>query len=133
MKLIVDANVLISALIKDSTARKVLLDPKHEMYTPEYIVQEIYAYVDVISKKNSLSRDENLRALEILLKYCKQVPPAFYLDKLKEAIEIMKKIDEKDAQYLALAMSFKNDGILSEDKHFEKQNVVKVWKIKDLI
>lgn len=45
----------------------------------------------------------------------------------------MKRIDEKDAQYLALAMSFRNDGLLSEDKHFEKQNVVKLWKIKDLI
>ena len=133
MKLVVDANVLISALIKNSGARKVLLNPANELYVPEYIVQEIYAYIDVISKKNGLSREENLRALEILLKYCKQVPPAFYLDKLGEAVKIMKRIDEKDAQYLALAMSFQNDGILSEDRHFEKQNVAKMWKIKDLI
>lgn len=82
MKLVVDANVLVSALIKDSAARKVLLNPANEFYVPEYIIQETYAYVDVISKKNGLSRDENLRVLEILLKYCKQVPPVFYLDKL---------------------------------------------------
>lgn len=132
MKLIVDANILIAALIKNSAARNVLLDPMHEFYVPDYGVQEIYAYLDIISRKSGLSREQILRVLDTLLKYCRQIPTAFYADKLKEAIAIMKKIDEKDAPYLALSLSFPNDGILSEDKHFEKQTVVKTWKIKDL-
>ncbi len=51
----------------------------------------------------------------------------------KEAIRIMKPIDPEDAVFIALALSTQNEGIWSEDKHFEKQDTVRIWKTKDLI
>jgi predicted nucleic acid-binding protein len=56
-----------------------------------------------------------------------------YLQMLPKAVEIMEYIDVNDSPYLALAMSFKNDGIWTEDTDFEKQTTIKVWKTKDLL
>ena len=50
-----------------------------------------------------------------------------------EAMKIMSKIDEKDAQFIAVALSIKNDGIWSNDKHFEKQEKIQVFKTIDII
>jgi predicted nucleic acid-binding protein len=52
--------------------------------------------------------------------------------KFKDAYCIMKAIDIKDTPFLAAALATKSD-IWSDDKHFEKQNKVKVWKTKDIV
>lgn len=133
MKLVVDANILISGLLKDSTVRHIIVSSGHDLYAPRFCVQEILANVDLICKKNKLSRQANLKVLSTLLKYIYEVPAEFYKEKLDEAYKIMKKIDAKDTPYLALALSFDCDGIWTEDKHFEKQNKIKVWKTRELI
>ncbi|MDE1824944.1 MAG: hypothetical protein KGH77_01135 [Candidatus Micrarchaeota archaeon] len=53
--------------------------------------------------------------------------------KINEAIQIMQEIDLSDTPFIALALSIKNDGIWSEDKHFARQKEIKVWKTKDLL
>jgi predicted nucleic acid-binding protein len=53
--------------------------------------------------------------------------------KIKEAIQIMKDIDIKDAPILAAALAVPNDGIWSHDKHFEKQNKIRIFLDQDLI
>ena len=50
-----------------------------------------------------------------------------------QANEIMKDIDPDDAPFLALALSFDNDGIWTNDKDFERQSVVRVWKTHELL
>ena len=52
---------------------------------------------------------------------------------MDEAKEIIGKIDEKDIQFVALALSIKNDGIWSNDKHFEKQNKIQIFKTANII
>jgi len=42
--------------------------------------------------------------------------------------KIMENIDPDDAVFLALSFCSPNDGIWTEDAHFGKQDVVKVWK-----
>jgi len=42
-------------------------------------------------------------------------------------------IDQKDAPYIALALTIENDGIWTADKHFKKQNYIKVFTTEDLI
>ena len=44
----------------------------------------------------------------------------------------MRDIDEKDAPIIACALAISNEGIWTEDKHFEKQNRIKIWKTKEL-
>ncbi|MHA1489373.1 MAG: PIN domain-containing protein [Promethearchaeota archaeon] len=44
MKLIIDANIIISGLIKDSTNRKIILSPKFEYFSPEFLLKELNKY-----------------------------------------------------------------------------------------
>jgi predicted nucleic acid-binding protein len=59
-------------------------------------------------------------------------PKEEYADCYIQAIEIIKDIDPDDAPFLALAMKTKVDGIWSEDKGFQQQNVVKIYTTKEL-
>ena len=52
---------------------------------------------------------------------------------LQEAYDVMKEIDEDDTPFLALALSIENDGIWSNDTHFEEQSLIKVYKTKELL
>ena len=51
---------------------------------------------------------------------------------MNKAITIMKDIDVNDAPILACALSIPNDGIWTEDKDFERQQIVNIWKTKEL-
>ena len=51
MYLVVDANILIAALIRDSTTRKLLLSEKFELVAPEFLAGEIDKHIAEISKK----------------------------------------------------------------------------------
>ena len=51
--------------------------------------------------------------------------------KMKEGEELMDKIDKDDTPFIAAALATKSD-IWSDDRHFEKQNRIKIWKTKDL-
>ena len=42
-------------------------------------------------------------------------------------------VDQKDVPFVAAALTFKNEGIWSEDPHFDSvKDKIKVWKTKDL-
>ena len=45
----------------------------------------------------------------------------------------MDMIDPKDTPFIALALAVENDGVWSEDRRFEQQSRVKVWKTKELL
>lgn len=53
--------------------------------------------------------------------------------KMSEAKEIMKNIDINDAPILACALAIRNQGIWTEDKHFEKQDKIRMWKSIELL
>ena len=61
------------------------------------------------------------------------VPRDEFEDCLPEAGRVMKEIDENDTSFLALAMSFANDGIWSDDLDFQRQHLVPVWRTNDLL
>ena len=45
----------------------------------------------------------------------------------------MKDIDINDAPFLAIGIAVGADGIWTEDKHFHKQEVLKIYSTKELI
>jgi predicted nucleic acid-binding protein len=71
--------------------------------------------------------------LGILLASVQVVPAESILEWIGEAEKIMGKIDMDDVPFVALALSFLNDGIWTEDRHFLKQRRVKVWLTRDLL
>jgi len=133
VKLVVDTSVLIAALMRKSTVRKLFLNPLFEFYVPEYCIEEIEGHVDEISKRSGLSVESVYLLLGVLLASVQVVPADRIVKKYEEAEKIMGKIDRGDVPFVALALSFPNDGIWTEDKHFLKQDRVKVWRTKDLL
>jgi len=132
MKLVLDTNILIAALIRDSVTREILLLPQVEFLVSEFVFEEVELHRDEIQRKSGLPAD----AFDLLFEMMKQrlvLLPDNEIKHKQEAEAIMKPIDIKDALFIAIALSEENDGIWSEDKHFEQQQRVKVWKTKDLI
>jgi predicted nucleic acid-binding protein len=133
LKLVVDTKVLLGALISNSTTRSLLLSPNHDFYVPEFALQEVEKYLDLISSKSGLSLDEIKLLLDTIAINMKVVPIRKIVRSFAKAEAAMKKIDEKDVPFLALALSFKCDGIWSNDKHLKQQSLVRVWNTIELI
>ncbi len=133
MRLIVDTNIILSALLKEGLDRKIITSQNIEFYSLDYSLEEIEKYIDYIIKKSKLSKTEVETLLNLFMENIIIVSDEEIKAKIDEAMKIMKDIDIKDSPILACALAIPNDGIWSHDKHFEKQNRVKVWLSKDLL
>lgn len=132
MRLIIDTNILISALIKNSVTREILLFPSLEFLLPEYALEELEAHKSIISKKSGLSKEEIDIVLSILLDNIIIISASEIMHNLSKAKRIIGDIDPLDIPFVALALSVENDGIWSNDRHFENLKEIKVWKTADL-
>ena len=133
MKLIIDTNILISSLLKDSISRELLLNEFFEFYLPEIVLREVNKYLPYIIQKSKLSEEEIKKLLNTILENLNLVPIDEYKGKMNEGLEIIGNIDEKDTQFVALALAIENVGIWSNDKHLNKQEKIQVYKTKDII
>ena len=133
MRLIVDSNRIISALIKEGVSRKILSSKNLEFFTVGYIKEEIGKYKAVIIEKSAMSAKAIDTLFSLVMENMNVVPEEDVKLKMEEALNIMKGIDTKDAPFIAAALAMPNDGIWSHDRHFEMQNKIKVWLAKDLI
>lgn len=114
MRVIVDANVLINALITPKgKAADIILDPleRVEKYSCYYLYIEILKHKDKILKATKLNEPEFLEVLYAFLKKIKfyneiQIPQEIWL----EAERLTADIDFKDIAYIALALQF--DGLV---------------------
>ena len=104
------------------------------IYFPEYGLKEIEKYKSyIIAKRERNSQSLSLEYSErYIMKEIKVAPFDLYCQKIKDASEIMKDIDEKDAPILALALQL-CCLIWSNDKHFKKQKTAKVYTTADLL
>ncbi len=58
MDLVLDANVIISAIIRDSHVRHFLLLSGHSFYTPEFVFEEINDHMEKLKEKTGLSENK---------------------------------------------------------------------------
>ena len=133
MKIVIDTNIIISALLKDSTTRRIILDSKWNFYYPEISLQEIRRHKELILKKSGMKEEAYAKTLDKIFMHIKMVPGEQANLRLKEAIIQLQDIDPDDVIFLATALSIEGAVIWSEDIHFEKQNKVKVFKTKEII
>ena len=136
MKFVIDTNIIIAALVKDSFARKIILLGDAEFISPDFSIDEINKYKELILEKSGMTEKEFAILLSTLLERINIIPEFRYESYLEEANKLIGNIDLKDVPFIALALSMENDGIWSEDKHFQKQGTVKIWKteeIKDMV
>lgn len=133
MLLIVDTNRIIAALLRDSASRGILFSSELRFMSLTLVGKEIAKYASDLMERSGYNQ-ETFTAL--LGKICSRM--RFFDDReiqmfMAEAKGILDSIDPKDTPFIALALAVENDGIWSEDKHFEQQDRVNVWKTKDLL
>lgn len=133
MRIVVDTNILISSLIKDSITREILLLPYMDFYLPEFALEEVEAHKVKISKLSGLSSDEIDFFLDLLLENISIVPAQTIRPYLKEAEKIIGNIDPGDIPFVALALAVDNDGIWTNDKHFKKARKIKIWNTPEFL
>ncbi|MDO8427805.1 MAG: PIN domain-containing protein [Candidatus Diapherotrites archaeon] len=133
LKLVVDANVIVSALLKNGQTRELLLSGKFEkLAVPDFIQEELFKYLDEFSKRLDCEKKELQDTLAELFESAKIeiFQSEFYSDFSTKAKSLIS--DSKDTAYLALALKL-NYSIWSQDPDFKAQNEIKIYTTLDLI
>ncbi len=131
MKLIVDANVLFSALIKKGLTAELLISDKLQLFAPEFLFTEFAKYEELILRKTHRNEEEFNNFLEILKEQIYIVPKKDIIPFMDEADKISP--DPKDTIYLALAIALKSN-IWSNDKKLKQgQTKINVFSTEELL
>lgn len=131
--LIIDSNILVSAIIKEGITREVLTTKSNINFVfPEAGLEEIYLHKQEILNKAGINKKEFDILLLRLLKYIRLIPLNVIADFNYEANKIMQKIDKEDVIFIAAALSL-NCPIWSDDRHFQKQKEIKILTTKDIL
>ena len=133
MKIVVDANVAISALAKQSITKEVLLYPFIDYYSPDFLLEELAEHEEEIISKMKTDRLGYQKALGIITKKLKIVHRDSYIQYLADANKIIGEVDKDDVAYIAVALSIEADGVWSYDPHFKQQEAVRLFSTSELI
>jgi len=132
MNIVVDTNIFISALIKDSTTRNSIVNSKDNLLFPEFEFNEIEEHKEEILEKSQLSENEFNSLFSNLLKYVQIVKTKEIINYKKQAFDIIGKIDEDDVIFIATALAY-NASIWSDDTDFKKQDKIKILTTKEIV
>jgi len=131
MKLIVDANVLFAALIKEGLTAELLISDKLQLFAPEFLFTEFAKYKDLILRKTHRNEEEFNQLLEILKEQISIVPKKEITPFMDEAEKISP--DPKDTIYLACAIALRSN-IWSNDKKLKQdQTKITVFSTEELL
>jgi len=133
MNIIIDANVLFSALIKDSITRKIILEYDGFFLFPSYVFIELEKHKEELLEKSKMNDGEFNKLLQIILKKVLVVPNQTLLPYKEKAFEIVKDIDPDDVLFIACALAYPNSIIWSNDKELKKQDIIKVLNTEEII
>jgi predicted nucleic acid-binding protein len=137
MKIIVDSNIIFSALLNQySSISEMLFSKKFDFVMPKYAYIELFKFKEKITKYSHHSEEE---ILEVLYKLLKNInifdENMITTNTLKKAYQLVKDIDEKDIVFVALAIEL--DGVLwTGDKKLvnglQKKGFNKICSLEDI-
>jgi predicted nucleic acid-binding protein len=130
MDVVVDANVIFAALIKDSFNCHLLFSERFHLFTPEYILTEFEKHKEEILEKTKRTTEDFFKLLEILKRRITLVPLEELVDFVEEAEKLTP--DPNDMVYFALALKL-NCVIWSNDKKLKEQDKIKVYPSHELV
>jgi len=123
MRLVVDANVVLSALASDGAVRSALRVTSDDVRTPAYIREEVGRHRAEIRRKSGLSPTTFDELIDELWRYVTIIPREAMLPNVEKATRAMGPHDPDDVPYVAAALAI--DGtVVSNDQAFEKQRAV---------
>jgi len=132
MELVLDANILIAALLKEGITRKLLFNDELIIYTPEFILEEFFNHITQLAKKAHTTEQalHNLAKELIIDSNIKIVTKDDVRSYIKKAEAISP--DPDDVMYFVTALKYKC-GIWSNDKRLKNQQVIQIYTTHDLL
>jgi len=135
-RLVIDTNIVISNLISyykngNSLLHKIIKQPLLKLCAPNALLVELNDKLPYICKDRKLDEEVINRTLNDDI-----LPNIVIYDKLADeyydyANALLQVRDVKDVPFLALSMEIKSHGIISQDKDFEEQPIIKIWQLKE--
>ena len=130
MRIVVDTNRIIAALIRNGVSRTIIMNDSFEFFTPDFTLTEINKYENDKINKAKITHEELKILREIIFERIEIVSIEEYFSFLETSKELIS--DSKDTPFVALALSKNVDGIWSNDAHFLKQDKIKIFKTEEL-
>ena len=112
LKAVIDTNVFISGLLKDSINRQIIILLKNSKFTPVISTETLGEFIDVISRPkfhNVITREIAEELIEIIKTHAVLVKPSQKLEIIKD--------DPDDNRFLEAAVASKVDFVVSGDSH----------------
>lgn len=129
MKLVVDANIIIAALIARSVTLRLILDDRLTLITSGFAFDEINSHMKEITGKAQLNEGE---MHVVMARIRDRIAVERPTDKILLEKAFVASPDKDDAQYFALALKHKCP-IWSNDKALVRQGAVRIISTKELI
>ncbi|MBI5391221.1 PIN domain-containing protein [Candidatus Woesearchaeota archaeon] len=131
MKVLVDTNRIIAALVKAGRTRDILFDEHFEFFTPDYTLTEIREHESELLKKTKLTHQEFEILLTLIFERITIIPRSAYDEFIHACKTEMS--DPDDVPFLAACLAINAQGIWSHDPHFHEQHKAKVFTNVDLL
>jgi predicted nucleic acid-binding protein len=132
MELVIDANVVISALIADSKTRELTVTLEPDLLTPAFVYDEIETYEELVVEKSGMEPDRVAQFIDLLFQYIEVVPADDFYPAIDRADEAIGNTDPDDVLYLACAIAC-DGAIWSDDSDFDEQELVETYSTGDVI
>ena len=132
MKILIDTNIIIAALIKNNKAREVILSGKFEFVSPEFVLEEVNKYKKYICDKAKISSEVFDLVVNIIFEKITLVPKEEYDEFIEESREIMER-DVKDIPYVSCYFAMNCNYLWTNDLDFTGKKELKLISIKELL
>jgi len=130
MRLVVDTNVLISALLVRAKTYELIMLGNLELFVPEYSLEEIYHHKSELRKRMGVEEHEFLLALNIILSQTTVVSRSYYQQFEPKAKDVSP--DPTDFTFFALAFAMKLP-IWTNETKLKNQKEVRIYNTRELL
>ncbi|MFB6283629.1 MAG: PIN domain-containing protein [Halobacteria archaeon] len=128
----VDTNVVLSALISDSTTREVIKNLDHDIFSPVYLQKEIKKHRELVQEKSGISEKETKILIEKIFRYINFIPESEVKEYREPAKEAIEDTDPDDVLFVATALAV-DGAVWSDDTDFLRQDRVEVLTTEDIV
>ncbi len=129
MKLVIDANIVMAGLLRDSVTRRIIITSELSLYSPPFLMEELDKHWKILLAKSGLTDSEFAMVKKILLADISIIQKPEFDKFLEEAKALAP--DYGDVPYFALALLL-NCALWSNDKRLKQQPKVRVYSTEDL-
>lgn len=133
MKVVIDSNVLFSALIRDSTTRRIILESDDTLLFPEYIFEEMERHMAELLNKSGLDKKSFGLLLGILLDKVTIVPKDELAVHRERAVELAKDIDIDDAVFVACVLANPGSLLWTDDRKLRRIEGLRIISTAEMV